>query len=99
MAALFPPGSQSSDKYANHGEYQYAVSAGNALSLCQRKELHHLHTTWRAPDYAPGFNLGIGIGPVGIGIGPAWGRQRRRQFLCTGGSGLFHFIGDDEPIL
>src|ERR1700733_12095220 len=48
MAALFPPGSQSSDKYANHGEYQYAVSAGNALSLCQRKELHHLHTTWRA---------------------------------------------------
>ena len=23
-------------------------------------------------DYAPGFNLGIGIGPVGIGIGPAW---------------------------
>jgi hypothetical protein len=24
-------------------------------------------------DYAPGFNLGIGIGPVGIGIGPAWG--------------------------
>jgi hypothetical protein len=71
MAALFPPGSQSSDKYAHHGEYQYAVSAGNALSLCQRKELHHLHTTWRAPDYAPGFNLGIGIGPVGIGIGVA----------------------------
>jgi hypothetical protein len=65
--------SQSSDKYAHHGEYQYAVSAGNALSLCQRKQLHHLHTTWRAPDYAPGFNLGIGIGPVGIGIGPAWG--------------------------
>jgi hypothetical protein len=24
-------------------------------------------------DYAPGLNLGIGIGPVGIGIGPAWG--------------------------
>jgi len=23
--------------------------------------------------YAPGFNLGIGIGPVGLGIGPAWG--------------------------
>jgi hypothetical protein len=24
-------------------------------------------------DYTPGFNLGIGIGRVGIGIGPAWG--------------------------
>jgi hypothetical protein len=24
-------------------------------------------------DYAPGFNLGIGIGSVGVGIGPAWG--------------------------
>ena len=24
-------------------------------------------------DYAPGVSFGIGIGPVGIGVGPAWG--------------------------
>jgi hypothetical protein len=24
-------------------------------------------------DYAPGVSVGIGIGPVGIGVGPAWG--------------------------
>jgi hypothetical protein len=24
-------------------------------------------------DYAPGFSFGVGIGPVGIGVGPAWG--------------------------
>ena len=24
-------------------------------------------------DYAPGVSVGVGIGPVGIGIGPAWG--------------------------
>ena len=24
-------------------------------------------------DYAPGVSFGIGIGPVGIGFGPAWG--------------------------
>ena len=29
--------SQSSDKYAHHGEYQYAISAGGALSLYQRE--------------------------------------------------------------
>ena len=24
-------------------------------------------------SYAPGVSFGIGIGPVGIGFGPAWG--------------------------
>ncbi len=33
------------------------------------------NTAYAGPyyDYAPGFSVGIGIGPVGIGIGPAWG--------------------------
>jgi hypothetical protein len=50
---------QPSYAYAGRPLYAYAPGYDGGYSV--------------GPYYAPGFSVGIGIGPVGIGIGPAWG--------------------------
>jgi hypothetical protein len=49
----------------------YGVTVGAGPSYAPAYDL--AYSTGPYYDYAPGFNVGIGIGPVGIGIGPAWG--------------------------
>jgi len=52
-------------------EPAYGVTVGADPSYAPAYDL--AYSTGPYYGYAPGFNLGIGIGPVGLGIGPAWG--------------------------